>query len=297
MPSSLSTEKNLSLKILKAAAKGKYAILAQSCYDAQSVIALIRAAEETRSPAIAQLFPITMKQFGIHFTKFVIESCHSAKVPISVHVDHAGTEEDIERVLFWAEKYGVKVDSIMVDCSHHDSDEENISMAKPFCQRAEKLGMAVEVELGRLAGGEAGVRTIPEGALTKPEKAEKFLNELNVDLLAPSIGNIHGQYINPPNFRLDLLGELQNKIGSGTKSDAIIVLHGTDTLSDQLFNDCVQRGCTKINVNSWARDPQVKYWEKNMEKQGLPDAYEGGMQEFEKACKRFFKLLGSENKA
>lgn len=296
MPSSLSSENNLSLKILKAASKGKYAILAQSCYDVQSVIALIRAAEQTNSPAIAQLFPITMAQFGMHFTRFVIESCHSAKVPISVHVDHAGTKEDIERVLDWAEK-GISVDSIMIDCSHFDTDEENIAMAKPFCQRAERVGIAVEVELGRLAGGEAGVRTIPKGALTKPEKAEKFLNELNVDLLAPSIGNIHGQYINPPNFHLNLLEELQEKIGNGTKTDAIIVLHGTDTLSDQLFRDCVKRGCIKINVNSWARDPQVKYWEKNMEKQGLPDAYEGGMQEFEKACKRFFTLLGSEGKA
>lgn len=55
-------------------------------------------------------------------------------------------------------------------------------MAKPYCDRAKKLGMAVEVELGRLAGGEAGVRTIPEGALTKPDKAERFLNDLGVDV-------------------------------------------------------------------------------------------------------------------
>lgn len=92
-------------------------------------------------------------------------------MPIAVHVDHAGTDEDIERVLDWAEQ-GVAVDSIMIDCSHHDSDEDNIAMAKPYCQRATKLGMAVEVELGRLAGGEEGVRVIEEGALTKPEKGE-----------------------------------------------------------------------------------------------------------------------------
>lgn len=110
-------------------------------------------------------------QFGIHFTSFVIQACHAAKVPIAVHVDHAGTAEDIERVLDWAEQ-GVAVDSIMIDCSHHDSDEDNIAMAKPYCQRATKLGMAVEVELGRLAGGEEGVRVIEEGALTKPEKGE-----------------------------------------------------------------------------------------------------------------------------
>lgn len=135
-----------------------------------------------------------------------MEACHAAKVPISVHVDHAGTDEDIARVLDWAEQ-GAAVDSVMIDCSHHDTDEDNIKMAKPYCERATKLGLVVEVELGRLAGGEQGVRTIDEGALTRPEKgkcshykapimythvysstshhfvlAERFLTELGVDV-------------------------------------------------------------------------------------------------------------------
>lgn len=88
-----------------------------------------------------------------------------------MHVDHAGTDEDICRVLDFADQ-GAAVDSIMIDCSHHDTDEDNIAMAKPYCERAAKLGMVVEVELGRLAGGEEGVRTIDEGALTKPAKGE-----------------------------------------------------------------------------------------------------------------------------
>lgn len=81
-----------------------------------------------------------------------------------------------------------------------------------------------------------------------------------LQLLAPSIGNIHGRYINPPNFRLDLLDELQKEVGPGTASNSILVLHGTDDLPDELFKDCIRRGAIKINVNSWARDPQVKYW-------------------------------------
>lgn len=110
-------------------------------------------------------------QFGIYFVRFVVEACHGAKVPIAVHVDHAGTDKDIKRVLDFADQ-GAAVDSIMIDCSHHDTDEDNIAMAKPYCDRAAKMGMVVEVELGRLAGGEDGVRTIDEGALTKPAKGE-----------------------------------------------------------------------------------------------------------------------------
>lgn len=223
-------------------------------YDTQSVIALIRAAEASRSPAILQLFPITMAQFGKEFVRFCINAAHASQVPISVHVDHAGSHEDIDRVLTWAEQ-GVAVDSIMIDCSHHETDEENIQMALPYCKRAAKLGMAVEVELGRLAGGEAGVRVIEEGALTKVEKAEKFLDELGAQMLAPSIGNVHGRqpYLQPPEnaqpFRIDLLKQLQDTVGPGTKSDAFLVLHGTDDVPDELFKKCIAAGARKMNVN------------------------------------------------
>ncbi|KAJ9480359.1 putative Fructose-bisphosphate aldolase (putative) [Pseudozyma hubeiensis] len=287
---------NLTLRILHAAHEGKYAINAQSCYDVQSVIALVRAAEASRSPALCQLFPVTMAQFGKPFLQFCLDTCHSASVPISVHLDHAASDEDITRALDWAEQ-GVALDSIMIDCSHFDTDEENIAMAKPYVERANKLGMAVEVELGRLAGGEAGVRVIEEGMLTKPEKAERFLTELGAQMLAPSIGNIHGRYVNEPQFRLDLLEELQKTVGPGTKSNAYIVLHGTDDLKDELFRDCTKRGAYKINVNSWARDPQVEYWSKHLEKDPLPEVYEGGMDEFGKVCKRFFDLFESSGKA
>lgn len=287
---------NLTLRILKGAHDGKYAINAQSCYDVQSVVALVRAAEASKSPALCQLFPITMAQFGKPFVKFCLDTCHAASVPISVHLDHAATDEDISRALDWAEQ-GVALDSIMIDCSHFDTDEENIKMAKPYVERANKLGMAVEVELGRLAGGEAGVRVIEEGMLTKPEKAERFLTELGAQMLAPSIGNIHGRYVNPPDFKLELLEKLQATVGPGTKCNAYLVLHGTDDLPDELFRECTKRGAYKINVNSWARDPQVEYWSKNLEQDPLPDVYEGGMQTFAKVCTRFFALFESAGKA
>lgn len=55
------------------------------------------------------------------------------------------------------------------------------------------------------------------------------------------------------------MDKLQSTVGPGTASNALIVLHGTDDLKDELFRDCVARGCVKINVNSWARNPQVEY--------------------------------------
>lgn len=113
---------NLTLKILSRAEQEGYGIHAQVCYDVQSVVAFVRAAEKARSPAMVQVFPATLSQFGKPFLRFCLDTCHNARVPISVHLDHAGTDEDIDLALAWAEE-GVALDSIMIDCSHHDTDE------------------------------------------------------------------------------------------------------------------------------------------------------------------------------
>jgi hypothetical protein len=78
--------------------------------------------------------------------------------------------------------------------------------SKVHVDRATAAGVAVEVELGRLEGGEAGLRVITDAQLTNPDKAEHFMRESGATLLAPSIGNLHGIYMSPPEdqFKLDL---------------------------------------------------------------------------------------------
>lgn len=54
---------NRTLQILGDAEKGSYGIVAMTCYDALAAVALVRAAERAKSPAIMQLFPITMRKY------------------------------------------------------------------------------------------------------------------------------------------------------------------------------------------------------------------------------------------
>lgn len=49
----------------------------------------------------------------------LIYSAHNASVPISVHLDHATDDEQLELAVGLAEK-GIAFDSIMVDASHAD---------------------------------------------------------------------------------------------------------------------------------------------------------------------------------
>lgn len=154
------------------------------------MLAVIKAAERCRSPAMIQLFPWTMHFQGPAFVKFVAEAAHSASVPISVHLDHCLKPSDAELALECA------FDSIMVDGSMFD-EEENIKYVKSVVDKARARGITIEAELGRMEGGEDGVPTDDlEGVWTDPEQAASFVKQTGVHFLAPSFGNVHGPY--PP---------------------------------------------------------------------------------------------------
>jgi len=287
-------QSNRTLSILKKAEEGKYGIVALCCYDQTAVLSLVRAAERLKAPAIIQIFPVTMHYGGKPFLRFCLDAAHSASVPISVHLDHATTDEDISVALTFAEE-GCAFDSIMVDCSHADTDEENIELAKGHIARATAVGVAVEAELGRLEGGEAGLRVISDAQLTNPSMAERFMSETGATILAPSIGNLHGRYLKPPQFKFDLLNQLH---GIVKKQGHYICMHGTDDLKDEVWRECVDNGATKFNINSWVRDPIMESIAAGLAKgTPLPDLYEEATEVGAKVNERFMHLLGSAGKA
>jgi fructose-bisphosphate aldolase class II len=59
----------------------------------------------------------------------------------------------------------------------------------------------------------------------------------------------------------------------------------------------IQRGVSKINVNSWCRDPYVENLSQGLASKPFPEAQEEATEVFAKACERFFHLFGSAGKA
>jgi fructose-bisphosphate aldolase class II len=178
-------------------------------YNADGVLAVVRAAERCRSPALIQFFPWTMHFHGPAFIKFAAQVAHSASVPIAVHLDHCLKPEDADMAL------ECDFDSIMVDGSMFE-EEENIAYVKSVVDRAKERGITVEAELGRMEGGEDGLPTIDlEAVWTDPQKAKTFAEKTGVHFLAPSFGNVHGPY--PPggaekHWQLDRLAEPRHHV-------------------------------------------------------------------------------------
>ena len=65
-------------------------------------------------------------------------------------------------------------------------------------------------------------------------------------MLAVSIGNFHGIEASgiDPNLRLNLLKEIENKVGG-----AMLVLHGGSGTPEDDIKEAIKMGIIKININ------------------------------------------------
>lgn len=231
---------NKTIQILRAAEEGSYGVLAAIAYNIEHVTALVRAAEARRSPLVLLLFPSTLNQLpSLVFAASA--ACKAASVPISLHLDHAQDEAQIRYVI-----EHLPFDSIMIDMSHY-AHEENLRKTRALTVLCHEKGIAVEAESGRINGSEDGIAGTGdlEGLLTSPEEMEDFLLA-DVDIIAPCIGNIHGDY--PPEGPLLDMERLE-RLHAQLNHRACIALHGTNDFSAQLTQECIKSGVSKFNVN------------------------------------------------
>ncbi|KAI0157970.1 aldolase [Hypoxylon sp. FL1284] len=283
-------DNNRTVQILRRASEGDYAVGAYNCYNDDGIIAVIRAAENCKSPAIIQVFPWTIKFQGPHFVRYAVEAAHSASVPIAVHLDHCIEPEDVKAAL------ELPFDSIMVDASTLDPDE-NIRNCREIVRIANARGIAIEAEMGRIEGGEDGLPTVDmEAIMTRPDLARSFVQETGVQFLAPAFGNIHGKY-GPggprASWRLPLLMDVHKAI-----PHIPLVLHGTQGVSDESFQETRRYGMVKVNLNRIVRDEYSEFVSQNAGKLELTALKERGVEIYIKSIERTMReVLGSAGKA
>ena len=242
MPSRPPLSENRTMSILNHARAGRYAVPAMCCYNIEAIIATVRAAEATRSPAMVLLFPWAIEYAGDALVRAAAEACHGASVPMSLHLDHCQSPELVRRASDIADGF----DSIMCDMSHYEK-EENLRLTGELVRYCQERGIATEAEPGRIEGGEDGVASTAdlEAVLTSPEQAEEFV-ATGIEMLAPAFGNVHGEY-GPRGIQLeyDRLERINESVGDRVR----LVLHGTDGFTEDIYGECIERGIVKVNLN------------------------------------------------
>lgn len=249
-------------KILNCVMAEKRACPSFSIYNMETLIGVIRAAEELNSPIIVQLAELRFKIAPLELVgPMMIEAAEQASIDVAVHLDHGINIETIKRAL------DMGFTSVMYDGSMH-SYEENIKQTKAVVSLAHNYNATVEAELGLVGRSEGGGEDCGI-QYTDPDDAVNFSNETHVDALAIAIGNQHGNYTREINLQYNILQEIHNAIPNQP-----LVLHGGSGLSDDQFKRCITCGISKINIATSLLNQMVINTKEYLSMEGSTSFYE-----------------------
>jgi len=218
--------------LLFPAMREAYAVGAFNISNLESLLAVVEAAVEEKSPVIVAVTPSSIRYAGLaQIEKIVKTATKSAPVPMSLHLDHG---KDMETVSKCVE---AGFTSVMIDGSHLEF-EENVALTKRVVDLARPNGVSVEAELGRLAGVEESTVEEKEAVLTDPDVAREFVERSGVDALAVAIGTSHGAYKfkGEPKLDFERLKLIREKV------DVPLVLHGASSVPSWIIEKAVRYG-------------------------------------------------------
>lgn len=219
------------------AKRGHYAVGAFNIFNHLSAKAVLSAAVELRSPVIIQTSTSTVKKLGVRQLRGMLRVlAEEAGVPVAVHLDHCTSVELAKECV------DAGWDSVMIDASHEPL-AENIRITREVREYAAARGVRVEGEVGVIKGVEDEISS-GVARQTTYEDVLTFLEETQVDAVAPSIGTAHGLYKGEPVIDYDLV----KRIASTTECP--VVIHGGTGLSDEAFRKLVACGAAKINIST-----------------------------------------------
>lgn len=275
-------------QMMKKADSEGYAIGAFNVENMEMVMAVIRACEELRAPAILQTTPSTVKYAGLDmYYANVAAAAKRASVPIALHLDHGNSFDLAMQAL------RIGYTSIMIDGSKLELDE-NIALSKRVADACRPSNIPVEAELGKVGGKEDDLSCDDPG-YTDPDDAVRFVNETGVTSLAVAIGTAHGIYKGEPKLDVQRLSEIRKVVSIP------LVLHGASGVPDEAVRDCIKRGISKVNFATELRiafsDGIKEYMKKD------PDVFDPkkycavGMEKVTQLVKQKIEVCGSEGKA
>lgn len=232
-------------EILSDAYRNKYAVGAFNVENMDMIIAVMKAAEETKSPVIMQTSAGTLKYAAPEVYLANIKAiAERSSIPVACHLDHGNTFEVAIRA------FRAGYTSIMIDGSKL-SFEENISLTKSVVKICHAGNVPVEAELGCVGGKEDDIdSTAVVSPFTDPEEAAEFVDRTGCDFLAVAIGNAHGVYKGIPQINFDVLSQIHDVVS------VPLVLHGTSGIPDDQVKRAVSMGMCKVN---YATDLRIAF--------------------------------------
>lgn len=227
--------------ILKMADEANTTAIAFNCTDYNTIVSVVKVAEELSKPVICMLYPehAYLKHWTTPkiFVETVKDVAKNVKVPVGIHLDHCSDFDYIVAAM----RCGF--DSVMYDGSMLPV-EENIKNTAEIVKVAKAFGADVEAELGRVGFASTVADQNDTDKYTKPEVAAAFCEQSGCSSVAVAIGSAHGFYKETPKLDIERL----KKINAAT--DVPLVLHGGSGIPNDQLEVAFREGINKFNVGT-----------------------------------------------
>jgi fructose-bisphosphate aldolase class II len=252
--------------------------------------AIVDAAAADQAPVIIMIYPYHTPQAEWRTLVRLIEAeVERACIPAALVLDHARTLDQIQYAL------ELGFSGVMLDASLKPL-EQNIALTRQAVELAHAKGVSVEAELGHVGEGQDLSSTGQQHAqLTRLDEAERFVNETGVDILAVSIGTMHGLYRGIPHLDFDRLSQLR------AACQIPLVLHGGSDTPDEDLRRAIEIGIDKINIWTDVRIPFLRALRETLKgpigKIEVAEALEAARAAAMEVIREKNRLLGSTGKA
>lgn len=215
-------------------------LLAVNVNDQQDVNAAVEAANKAQLPIILMVSVRALEYSGLATILYLFRSAtESSNVPVWLQLDHATDLSLIKECI------ALGFDIVMADFSK-ESMEENLRKTREVVGFAHASNVLVEGEVTMIP--DDGTIDRLRNHCTSPQEAKDFASRTGVDLLAVSVGNIHGFARQKPELNADLIRSISSAIAIP------LVLHGADYCSSDAITQAVRAGITKFNFGPEFRE-------------------------------------------
>lgn len=229
-----------------------YILPAFNTTDMEMTYAIAQGLSDAQLPGYIQ---ISSNNLRLSNPKMIAElaadAVRSCDIPIALHLDHGKSFDHVKACV------EAGFTSVMIDASHLEY-ENNIAEVRRTVEYCHFYGIPVEAELGALRGKEEDIINEAD-AKTDPKFVEDFIIRSGCDLLAVSVGNVHGLNIRP-DIDLPLLKQISEI------SKVPLVLHGGSGIPAEVICKVRQYGVLKINYGSDLRKEMIRSFGEAYEK-------------------------------
>ena len=230
--------------IFRHALEEKYSVGYFESWNLESTYAVVRAAEQARSPVIigccGEYVENPARRYREHLSVYaamVKAVAEEASVPVATLLNEADEVETVYR--------GIRAGFGMVMFADDEMPLAELeSVQKRIVEVAHACNIAVEAEVGALPMSHLESGHLDQGWKTDPDRAAQFVQRTGVDALAVSIGNVHLLEGRKAELDMPLLERLSKAV------KVPLVLHGGTGIDQALFREAAKLRVAKVNVGA-----------------------------------------------